>query len=121
MSHHKKHEAPPAEPAIPDQEKPEQETQKADITAAPKMITISEEELENLKSELSESKDKYLRQLAEMDNARKRLHKERIELTQFAVEQIIAEFLTPLDNLENALGYADQLSAELKNWLSDSR
>jgi molecular chaperone GrpE len=71
---------------------------------------------ETLNKELEESKDKYLRLLAEMENTRKRLQKEKQDATNFAVENIIAEFLIPLDNLENALGFTRQMSEETANW-----
>lgn len=61
-------------------------------------------------------KDKYLRLLAELDNTRKRMQKERQEMTRFAVENFICDMLGPIDNLENALKSAENLSSELKNW-----
>jgi len=66
--------------------------------------------------ELKEYKDKYLRLLAEMENTRKRLHKEKQETTRFAIDNVIVEFLGPLENLENALACAEQMSPEVKNW-----
>lgn len=81
-------------------------------------VTISAEELENLKKEVNEYKDKYLRLLADIENMRKRMQKERQEMTQYAIENVISEFLAPLDNLENALKFAQQMSDEVKNWAS---
>jgi molecular chaperone GrpE len=66
--------------------------------------------------ELAEYKDKYLRLLAEMDNTRKRMQKERQEMTRFAVENFICDLLTPIDQLEQALSCASQLSGEAKHW-----
>lgn len=80
------------------------------------MVSIPEEELQELKKTSEEYKDKYLRLLAEMDNARKRMQKERHDLLQHGIESIIAEFLNPIDNLENALKYAEDMSAEVKHW-----
>lgn len=90
---------------------PEQEPQ----TQA-KTIMIAESELEQLKKECIEYKDKYLRQLAEMDNMRKRLQKERQEITQSAAENVIIDFLTPIDHMENALKFTQQMSEDVKNW-----
>jgi molecular chaperone GrpE len=73
-------------------------------------------EMEKLQAELEEARDKYLRVLAESENARKRLIKEKQEMTRFAVENIIAEILLPIDNLENALKFTGQMSEETKNW-----
>lgn len=66
--------------------------------------------------ELKECKDKYLRLLAEMENTRKRLQKEKQDMTRFAVENLIAEVLTPVDNLENALSFTEKMSDETKLW-----
>lgn len=61
-------------------------------------------------------KDKYLRALAEMENVRKRLAQEKEDMIAYAVDNMLSEFLMPLDQLDNALGYTDNLSSELKNW-----
>lgn len=74
------------------------------------------EEIKQLRQELAESKNKYLRVLAEMENARKRLNKEREETAQQAVIDVISEFLKPLDHMEKALHFADNMSPEVQNW-----
>lgn len=61
-------------------------------------------------------KDKYLRLLADVDNTRKRMQKERQEMTRFAVENVISEILLPIDNLENALQFTQHMSDEVRNW-----
>jgi molecular chaperone GrpE len=66
--------------------------------------------------ELIEYKEKYLRLLAEIDNTRKRMQKEKQEMTRFAVDNVIAEILTPVDNLENALQFTQHMSEEMRNW-----
>lgn len=81
-----------------------------------KEITISECELEKLKSEAAEYKDKYLRVLAEAENTRKRLQKERQEMIQFAVQNVLVEFLNPIDHLQKALSFTEQASDEVKHW-----
>lgn len=83
---------------------------------APKMLTISDLELEALRKELAETKDKYLRGLAESENARKRLQKEKQEMIQYSTQSVMADFLTPIDHMENALGFAQQMSDEVKHW-----
>lgn len=66
--------------------------------------------------ELMDWKDKYLRTLAEMENMRKRMQKERQEVTRFGIENAIGEFLPAIDNLENALRFADNASPDVKAW-----
>ena len=61
-------------------------------------------------------KSKYLRLLAEMENTRKRMQKERQEMTRFAIENVLSELLAPMDTFENALGFAEQMSEETRNW-----
>ncbi len=82
----------------------------------PVPITITDIELEKLKREASEYKDKYQRALAESENARKRLQKERQELVQYALQNAMCDFLNPIDHLENALKFTQQASDEVKHW-----
>ena len=64
---------------------------------------VSEEsELEILKAELDESKDKYLRKVAEFDNFRRRSARERIELIQTAGKDVITDLLDVLDDCDRA-------------------
>lgn len=74
------------------------------------------EALAKLQQELKECQDKYLLMLAESENTRKRMQKERQELTKHAVEKVLIEFLHPLDNLEKALQFAQSMSDEVRNW-----
>jgi len=73
-------------------------------------------ECETLKKEAAEYKDKYLRLLAEMENTRKRMQKEKQEMTQYAIERLIAEFLSPIDHMENALKFTQDQPDEVKHW-----
>ena len=60
------------------------------------------ETIEKLRLELQESKDKYLRLVAEFDNFRKRNAKERIELMQTAGKEVIQDLLVVLDDSNRA-------------------
>lgn len=69
------------------------------------------------KPEVEENwKDKYVRALAEQENMRKRIQKEKHEMVSFGIENAISEFLPAIDNFENALRFADNGSSEVKNW-----
>lgn len=59
-------------------------------------------EVEKLKAELTEMKEKYLRSVAEFDNFRKRTAKERLELIQTANKEVIIALLEVLDDSERA-------------------
>lgn len=71
-----------------------------------------EEELETVQSEYQELKDKYLRQVAEFDNYRKRTAKERIDLIKTASGDTIRDLLPVLDDIERAIKAADDESNE---------
>lgn len=73
-----------------------------------------ESEIEKLQSEIAELKDKYLRQVAEIDNSRKRNAKERLELIQTAGKDVIISLLDVLDDCDraqNQLEKSDDISA----------
>lgn len=62
-----------------------------------------EEMLGRVIAERDEFKDKYLRILAEMDNSRKRLRKEKEEFQKYVLSDFLLEMLQVLDNLDRAL------------------
>ncbi|MEO9004499.1 MAG: nucleotide exchange factor GrpE [Ginsengibacter sp.] len=62
----------------------------------------SREELQKLKQELEEQKDKYIRLFAEFDNYKRRTSKEAIETRQTAGKEIIISLLDVLDDMDRA-------------------
>lgn len=58
--------------------------------------------LEQLKAQIDELNDKYLRQVAEFDNFRRRSAKERMEMIQTAGREVIIDLLDVLDDSERA-------------------
>lgn len=62
----------------------------------------TEPEIEAIRSELSEMKDKYLRTVAEFDNFRKRSNKEKYELIRTAGKDVITDLLEVLDDVDRA-------------------
>ena len=61
-----------------------------------------EPELETLRSEVGEMKDKFIRKVAEFENFKKRSGKERVELIQTAGKEVIVDMLEVLDDCERA-------------------
>ena len=59
-------------------------------------------ELDKLKAELEEMKDKYLRKVAEFENFKRRNAKERMELIQTAGREVIVDLLDVLDDCDRA-------------------
>lgn len=65
-------------------------------------------ELEKLKADHAVLNDKYLRLVAEFDNARKRNAKERLELIQFAGENVLRNVLPVVDDMDRAIANNDK-------------
>lgn len=63
---------------------------------------INEPELETLRNELGEMKEKFIRKVAEFENFKKRNLKERMELIQTAGKEVIVDLLEVLDDCERA-------------------
>lgn len=75
----------------------------------------NEPELEIIRHELGEMKDKYIRKVAEFENYKKRNLKERMELIQTAGKEVIVDMLEVLDDCERAekqMGTLDETSRE---------
>lgn len=62
-----------------------------------------EDPLQKIQSERDEFKDKYLRGLAEMDNFRKRMKKEKEEYQKYVLTEFFIDLLQIFDNLDRAL------------------
>jgi molecular chaperone GrpE len=64
-------------------------------------------ELEKLRAEAAEARDKYVRLYAEFDNYKRRTTKERIDLLQSAGKDILTDLLPVLDDFERAVKSMD--------------
>ena len=91
--------------------KDEKETLVDEITQETTTQEVKEEavkeeaitEIDKLKDELNEEKNKYIRLLAEYDNFRKRSAKEKLESFGDATAKAISDILPVYDNFERAL------------------
>ena len=72
------------------------------------------DEVDHLKAELDHVRDVYLRKLAEFDNFRKRVERERDERQQAAAEDLVKDLLPVLDNFERALEHAEDDSGAVR-------
>ena len=61
-----------------------------------------DEEMEKLRSEIAEAKDKHLRLIAEFENYKRRTSKERLEERQLAGKEIVQSLLVVLDDMGRA-------------------
>jgi len=64
------------------------------------------EHLEAKKKEANENYDRYLRQVAEVENFRKRANREKDEAIRFANEALVKDLLPVVDNLERAVAHS---------------
>ena len=67
-----------------------------------------------LQAENANLKDQYLRAVADLENYRRRVNREKDELRKYAVDNLLEEFLPALDNLRLGLTAAEA-SPEGKN------
>ena len=64
------------------------------------------ENLQAKEKEANENYDRYVRQVAESENFRKRANRERDEAIRFANEALVKDLLPVIDNLERAVAHA---------------
>lgn len=90
---------------LPDDITGEESTETLDAAAGADDAAL---EIESLKAQVAELKDKYLRQVAEFDNFRRRTAKERLELTQTAGKDVVTSLLDVLDDSDRAQAQMDK-------------
>lgn len=75
-----------------------------------------EHDIDALRLEAEENRDRLLRLAAEFENYKKRMVRERETLVKYAGENILRELLTTVDNLDRAIeqGTADTNDARMK-------
>lgn len=88
---------------IPQEENIEMETKAGEVEKELSKEEELEKQISDLKKQLEESKDKYLRLFAEFDNYKKRSNKERIEWIKTAGMEVIIGMLPVLDDFERGL------------------
>jgi molecular chaperone GrpE len=97
----------PKEPAAAEPEKTEPAPHDKEPSQAVKHLKEKlkkrEAEIKHLRKESEDLKDQYLRKLADVENLRKRLEREKGDYFQFALNDVLLEFLGILDNFERAL------------------
>jgi len=80
------------------------EGQPADSSKKKKTVTAGhKKETEELRNQINELNDRYLRLSADFDNFRKRSLKDKMELAKFGGENILSKILPVIDNLDRAM------------------
>jgi molecular chaperone GrpE len=77
------------------------------VTLAEAEIDPRDAEVIGLKEEAGKLKDQLLRTLAEMDNLRKRMEREKAEATLYAASNFARDILSVSDNMDRALATAE--------------
>lgn len=80
---------------------------KKDKKPSKKELDALKKEIEDLKAALDEQNEKHLRVVAEYDNYRKRVQKEKEGIYGDAYVDAVKQLLPILDNLERAVAFAD--------------
>lgn len=91
------------EVAVPVSKQKERKEKAVDDKVLKSKVKKKDVEIKHLKKEIGELKVKYLQQLADKENLRKRLEREKSEFYQNALNDTLIEFLSVLDNFERAL------------------
>ncbi len=87
--------------------------QQSDGSTAESSTELSVEEqlqadLEACRAEVEKQKDLYLRNRADNENFRRRMQREKAELSKYANENILREVLPVMDNLQRAVTHAEE-------------
>ena len=79
--------------------------EQTEAVASPNKATECEsgEDVEKISQELAEAKDRLLRTVAEMDNMRKRLEREKADFIKFSTESLLKDMIPVLDSFDKAV------------------
>lgn len=93
------------------EEKTAADTGQTDDVAAGDPVKELQDKLDAKDEEARENYDKFLRVSAEFDNYKKRTAREMEDFRKFAIQSLIKEMLSVVDNLELAINSADENKA----------
>jgi molecular chaperone GrpE len=88
------------------------EAEENELKALQKKLKKKEAENKDIKKEAEKLKDDLLRQLAEKENLRKRLEREKSDYYDYALSELLKELLVVLDNFERALESEDEVDGK---------
>jgi molecular chaperone GrpE len=100
-----------------DKNKSEPQTAPETPSAEPLNASPSPDEISDLKAQLTELNEKYLRACADLENQRKRHAREREEFVQYGLAGFMSALLPFVDNFKLALKKAQELAPEAKETL----
>lgn len=79
------------------------------------------DEVAELRAQVEEFRDRHLRALAEMDNMRKRLARDRQEIVKFGTEKLLKDFLLAYDAIHKSISTAMELHPEDEQFIEGLR
>lgn len=97
MSRQKDRQHKPPQAPAPAEAVQEPTTPQPDVSKEPEAL------IEQLRQEIARVNDRHLRTLAEFDNTRKRLQREKDEFARYAAEGLVRRLLPIVDSLDQAL------------------
>lgn len=74
-----------------------------EVEETEKTVEIPEAELEQLKEQLNEEEEKYLRLYAEFENYKRRMKQEASVAKEYQAQRVLTDVLPALDNMDRAL------------------
>jgi molecular chaperone GrpE len=92
--------------AITTRDDNEAEVAQEEVVPEAEVESSPADELEAVRQEAAEYKDKYLRATAEVENTRKRLERRYADQAEEEKKRLLRAFLTVTDNLERALAHS---------------
>jgi molecular chaperone GrpE len=104
---HADHNTNEGSPSSPQDSLKESAAEQADVpaqdTASLALLAEKDRHIAKLEEELSSLKDQYLRKLADYENFRKRMFREKEEAVGYANSQILTDLVTVLDDFDRAV------------------
>ena len=97
----------PPEAAEIDTESPVSETPEASAPGIDAETPGWEQKCAELEAKLADLNDQYLRKAADFENFRKRMNREKLELTEFANQNLLLDLLPVIDDFERAIKSAE--------------
>lgn len=96
------------EPEKEKEKKHVDELPEADHVVLDKEIKTLQDQLKKSQETASKNKDQYLRTLAEFENFRKRMEREKDEMIKYSNERLLRELFPVLDHLEMTVDHAEK-------------
>ena len=114
QNNEKQDEAPSQEPSIDPVESLEEQATPEDEepnALEPEEMPSLEQQIADLEAKLAEANDQYLRKAADLENFRKRMNREKQELSEFANQNLLLDLLPMIDDFERAIKSAESCSS----------